>query len=268
MEDRIKITVTDGVADVRLVRTDKMNALDKAMFEAIVAAGEQLRNDPAVRVVVLSGEGKAFCAGLDMSNFAAQASPDAEPGQAASTPLMERTHGLANRFQHAAWVWRELPVPVIAALHGVALGGGFQLALGADVRYAAPGTRMAVLEIKWGLVPDMAGTQLMRHLARDDVIRELTYTGRMFEAEEAQSLGFVTRVCKDPLAEALETARYIAGRNPDAIRADKQLLNQSLYLNEADGLMLESELQDAVIGKPNQVEAVMAELEGRAANYG
>ncbi len=271
MKDRISITVEDGVADVRLIRSDKMNALDHKMFDAIEEAGMQLRADDSVRVVVLSGEGRAFCAGLDMGNFAAMAeSGDGGEGgeeHVASNKLETRTHGIANKPQHAAWMWRELPVPVIAAVHGVALGGGFQVALGADIRYAAPGTRMSVMEIKWGLVPDMAGTQIMRHLARDDVIRELTYTGRIFEAEEAQSLGFVTRVCDDPLAAAMDTARQIAGRNPDAIRADKQLLNDAAYLDREQGLILESRLQDAIIGKPNQIEAVMAEMEGRPAKY-
>lgn len=275
MKDRISISVEDGVADVRLIRSDKMNALDSAMFDAIIEAGDVLRTDPAVRVVVLSGEGRAFCAGLDMGSFAQMAQGDTavtEPAGDASTSssagrLAQRTHGIANKPQYAAWVWRELPVPVIASLHGVALGGGLQVCLGADIRYAAPGTKMSIMEIKWGLVPDMAGTQLMRHLARDDVIRELTYTGRIFEAEEAQQLGFVTRVCDDPLSAAFETARYIASRNPDAIRADKTLLNESLYLDAARGLLLESELQDAIIGRPNQVEAVMAEMEGRPAKF-
>ena len=280
MQDRIRITVEDGVADVRFIRSDKMNALDNAMFDAIVEAGQALHDNPDVRVVVLSGEGRAFCAGLDMGNFAAMAQSDTSADTSADTAadndtqepaavsqLSTRTHGLANKPQHAAWMWRELPVPVIAAVHGVALGGGFQVCLGADIRYAAPGTKMSVMEIKWGLVPDMAGTQLMRHLARDDVIRELTYTGRIFEAEEAQQLGFVTRVCEDPLSEALATARYIASRNPDAIRADKQLLNEALYLDPADGLLRESQLQDAIIGQPNQIEAVMAEMEGRAAKF-
>ena len=269
MQDRISITVNEGIADVRLVRSDKMNALDHRMFDAIEQAGEQLRADPGIRVVVLSGEGRAFCAGLDMGNFAAMASGGGDGGEehVASNKLETRTHGIANKAQHAAWMWRELPVPVIAAVHGVALGGGFQVALGADIRYAAPGTRMSVMEIKWGLVPDMAGTQIMRHLARDDVIRELTYTGRIFEAEEAQALGFVTRVCDDPLAAAMETARQIASRNPDAIRADKQLLNDAAYLDREQGLILESKLQDAIIGKPNQIEAVMAEMEGRPAKY-
>ncbi len=270
MKDRISITVEDGIADVRLIRSDKMNALDSRMFDAIEEAGEQLRGDSTIRVVVLSGEGRAICAGLDMGNFAAMADDGngKDEEHVASQKLATRTHGIANKPQHAAWMWRELPVPVIAAVHGVALGGGFQMALGADIRYAAPGTRMSVMEIKWGLVPDMAGTQIMRHLARDDVIRELTYTGRIFEAEEAQALGFVTRVCDDPLAAAMDTARQIAGRNPDAIRADKLLLSDAPYLDREQGLILESQLQDQIIGKPNQIEAVMAEMEGRPANYG
>jgi len=268
MKERIQITVEDGVADVRLIRSDKMNALDDRMFDAIIEAGELLRNDPAIRVVVLSGEGKAFCAGLDMGNFADIADGVTQQESPIGLDrLATRTHGIANKPQYAAWMWRELPVPVIAAVHGVAFGGGFQIALGADIRYVAPGTRMSVMEIKWGLVPDMAGTQLMRHLAREDVVRELTYTGRVFEAEEARELGFVTRVCEDPHAEAIAVARSIAARNPDAIRADKELLNQALHLDPAQGLLLESRLQDQIMGKPNQVEAVVAAIEGREAHY-
>jgi enoyl-CoA hydratase/carnithine racemase len=270
IQDRIEIDIDSGIAQVRLVRSDKMNALDGRMFEALEEAGTRLREDRDVRVVVLSGEGRAFCAGLDMSSFAAMADgggSGAASGKQQRQGLSERTHGIANRPQHAAWLWRELPVPVIAAVHGVALGGGFQLALGADLRYATADTRMSIMEIKWGLVPDMAGTQIMRHLAREDVLRELTYTGRIFNGEEALGYGLVTRVCEDPLAAAMETAGQIAGRNPDAIRADKRLFNEAGYLSAADGLLMESELQDELIGTPNQVEAVMAELEKRAANF-
>jgi enoyl-CoA hydratase/carnithine racemase len=270
VEGRIEINVKDGIADVRLVRSDKMNALDNKMFDAIAEAGEQLAANPDVRVVVLSGEGRAFCAGLDMGNFAAMADnpkqADDEP-KSATENLNDRSHGLANRAQHAAWVWHELPVPVIAAVHGVSLGGGFQLALGADIRYAAPGTRMSVMEIKWGLVPDMAGMPLMRNLARDDVIRELTYTGRIFEAEEAQAMGFVTQVVEDPLAHALEVAAMIAAKNPDAIKADKRLLNASNDVSVAALLQMESDEQNALIGSPNQIEAVMSEMEKRPANF-
>ena len=266
MEDRIALDIDEGVAHVRLIRADKMNALDDQMFEAFEEVRQKLQDDTSVRVVVLSAEGKAFCAGLDTSNFMAMAgSGDSD---APRQKLETRTHGLANRPQNASWAWRNLPVPVIAALHGVAFGGGMQIALGADLRYAAPGTRFSIMEIKWGLVPDMAGMPVLRELTRGDQLRELVYTGRIFEAEEALALGLVTRVSDDPLAEALETARYIAGRNPDAIRADKRLLN-SLYDETTEELLLsESREQDGIIGKPNQIEAVMAEMEKRPAKFG
>ena len=266
MNDRVQVTIEDGVADVRLVRVDKMNALDNAMFDALVAAGERLKTEPGLRAVVISGEGRAFCAGLDMGNFGAMASGERsrDSGASSSSSLAARTHGVANRAQYVVWVWREIPVPVIAAVHGVAFGGGFQLMLGADMRFIAPDTRLAVLEIKWGLVPDMAGTRLMRHLAREDVVRELTYTGRIFSGEEALKLGFATRVVADPRAEALSVAREIAGKSPDAIRAAKRLLGEVSSLTDAEGLVQETIEQLALIGNPNQVEAVKANLEKRA----
>ena len=265
MKDRVSIDLKDGVADVRLIRADKMNALDPAMFEGIIEAGAKLATMPGLRCVVLSGEGKAFCAGLDMGSFAAmKAEGDAVPGV---RDLTKRTHGIANRPQQCAWLWRELPVPVIAAVHGVAFGGGFQIALGPDIRYATADARFSVMEIKWGLVPDLAGTQLMRHLAREDIVRELTYTGRIFKGTEAREMGFVTRVVEDPRAAALETAREIASKSPDAIRANKRLLNAAVATDAASGLMMESAEQQKLIGSPNQLEAIMSNLQKRAANY-
>ena len=265
MKDRVSIDLKDGVADVRLIRADKMNALDPAMFEGIIEAGDQLAKTKGLRAVVLSGEGKAFCAGLDMASFAAMKQDgDAVPGV---RDLTKRTHGIANRPQQCAWQWRTLPVPVIAAVHGVAFGGGFQIMLGADMRYATADTRFSVMEIKWGLVPDLAGTQLMRHLAREDVVRELTYTGRIFGGTEAQQLGFVTRVVDDPRAAALETAKEIANKSPDAVRAAKRILNDAVAVDAASGLMAESVEQQKLIGSPNQLEAIMSNLQKRAANY-
>ena len=188
MEDRVRLTIADGIADVRLNRADKMNALDPAMFQAIAEAGARLADDRSLRAVVLSGEGRAFCTGLDVERIAAVAQGSSLLPFA---DLAKRTHGIANYAQHIVWLWRELPVPVIAAVHGVAFGGGFQLMLGADMRYAAPDTRLSIMEIKWGLVPDMAGTQIMRHLVRDDIVRELTYTGRIFTAEEGERYGLI-----------------------------------------------------------------------------
>ncbi len=268
MKDRVSIEVKDGVADVRLIRADKMNALDRAMFEGIIEAGEKLGAMKGLRCVVLSGEGRAFCAGLDMQSFAAMGEAGtANGGVPGARDLARRTHGIANDPQHCAWLWRTLPVPVIAAVHGVAFGGGFQIALGADIRYATADTRFSVMEIKWGLVPDLAGTQLMRHLAREDIVRELTYTGRIFDGSEALAYGFVTRLVAEPRVAALETAKEIANRSPDAIRAAKRILNDAVIVDPATGLMAESVEQQKLIRSPNQVEAVMSNLQKRAANY-
>lgn len=253
MGERVIWTIEDGVAEVRLARPDKMNALDPAMFAAILATIDALATAPGLRAVVLSGEGRAFCAGLDMASMASAG---------AGIDIAARTHGLANGFQQVAWGWRTLPVPVIAAVHGVAFGGGLQIAGGADVRIAAPDTRLSVMELKWGIVPDMAGFVLWRGTVRDDVLRELTYTAREFGAAEAQALGFVTRLAEDPLAEARTLAHAIAARNPDAIRAAKRLAN-----HEGDAaavLLAESVEQAALLRSPNQIEAVMANMQQRA----
>jgi enoyl-CoA hydratase/carnithine racemase len=267
MEQRVSITITEGVADVRLVRADKMNALDAAMFEALVAATDRLSREKGLRAVVLSGEGRAFCAGLDMGRFAAmnETGGHGVPG-AESRDLTKRTHGLANFPQQAVWGWRQLPVPVIAAVTGVAFGGGFQLALGADMRFLTPDARMSIMEIKWGLVPDMAGTPILASLVRDDILRELMYTGRIFSAQEALSCGLATRICDDPVATALEVAREIAGKSPDAIRAAKRLLNK-LSVDPGPALTAESVEQQKLLGSPNQLEAVRANIEKRAPKF-
>lgn len=258
MDERIRITVTDGVAAVRLARGARMNAIDPAMIEALIAAGDRLAADPAVRAVVLSGDGRAFCAGLDVDVIAALVSEDG----AAAALFAPSGHGAANRLQQAVLTWRRLPTPVIAAVHGVAYGGGFQLMLGADIRYAAPGTQFSVMEIKWGLVPDMAGLPLMAELARADIIRELTYSGRLFDADSAAAYGFVTKVTADPQAAAEETARAIAAKNPDAVRAAKRLLAAGIPDLDAR-LAAEAREQRALVGSPNQLEAVRANLEKR-----
>jgi len=264
MEDRIRLTIDGGVADVRLARPDKLNALDPPMFEAVAEVGARLRGDRGIRAVVISGEGRGFCAGLDVERIAAIAKGES---LLPSVDLTRRTHGPANFAQHVVWQWRELPVPVIAAVHGFAFGGGFQLALGADMRFAAPGTRFSVLETKWGLVPDMAGAHLMRHLARDDVVRELTYTARIFSAEEALGYGFVTRLVEDPRAAALATAHEIASTSPDAIRAAKRLLNLATANDAAALFFAETSEQRRLIGSPNQNEAVKANLENRVPRF-
>jgi len=264
MDDRVHLSMANGIAEVRLNRPAKLNALDPAMFSAIADAGARLKNDRSISAVVLSGEGEAFCAGLDIERLVATTEgesilPFADLGQ--------RTHGIANWAQHLVWLWRELPVPVIAAVHGIAFGGGFQLTLGADIRYLAPDTRLAIVEVKWGLVPDMAGTQLMRHLAGEDVVRELTYTARIFSAQEALAFGLATRIVEDPRDAALATARMIADRSPDAVRAAKRLLNLAVGCDAATGLAAETAVQATLLGTPNHVEAVRANLEHRTPQW-
>jgi enoyl-CoA hydratase/carnithine racemase len=262
-EERVTISVEHGVADVRMNRPDKLNALDNAMFAGLVEAAESLAADPSVRAVVLSGEGRAFCAGLDISSF--QAMRDAasqEEGPVRS--LGARDEGsIANFAQRAAYGWTELPVPVIAAVHGHALGGGFQIALGADIRIVAPDAKLSVLEIRWGVVPDMTGTEMLPKLVSLDVAKELVWTGRMFSGEEAVRLGVATRLSDDPLAEALELAAIIARQSPHAIRASKRLLNQSGTVSTAQQFLDESKEMVALTQSPNQLEAIAAFMEKR-----
>ncbi len=259
--DRVDISLgDDGVAQVRLIRADKMNALDPAMFAALIDAGRVLHDLKGLRAVVLSGEGRSFCAGLDMGSMAQTDRHD-------RTPLTERTHGNANHAQQVALQWRKLPVPVIAAVHGVCFGGGLQIASGADIRVVAPDARLAVMELKWGLVPDMGGYALWKGTIRDDVLRELTYTNREFSGAEARDLGFATYVDANPHARATAIAADIANRNPQAQRAAKRLFNRYLEVDADEILMAESVEQQALIGSKNQIEAVMSQMEKRQARF-
>jgi enoyl-CoA hydratase/carnithine racemase len=264
MNDRVSITVENHVADVRLTRADKMNALDPAMFQGIIAAGEELSGMKGVRAVVLSGDGRSFCAGLDMASMTGGGAGASGDG---SNKLTDRTYGNANTFQQVSMLWRKLPVPVIAAVHGVCFGGGLQIASGADIRVVAPNARLAVMEMKWGLIPDMGGYALWRGLVRDDILRELTYTNREFSGTEALGFGLATYVDENPHARAMAIAQEIANRNPEAMREAKGLFNEFADLDEDAILMAESVRQARVIRTPNQIEAVMAGMQRRAANF-
>jgi enoyl-CoA hydratase/carnithine racemase len=259
-EERVKVSIEEHVATVTLVRGGKHNGLDWAMFVAIDDALTQLRDAEAVRAVVLCGEGPSFCAGLDFASFLAD-------GRDLNGELLERDGAGANLAQRVACGWRDLEVPVIAALQGVCFGGGCQIALGADVRLAAPDTRMSVMEIKYGLVPDMGITRTLASLVRSDHARELVHTGRVVEAPEALALGLVTRIVADPQAASRELAGEIAARSPQAIRAGKRLLNDIYAPPGADTLALETELQRQLLGTPNQAEAVQAALTRREARF-
>ncbi|HEV7753908.1 MAG TPA: crotonase/enoyl-CoA hydratase family protein [Baekduia sp.] len=245
--ERVRVTIADHVATVTLTRPEKHNALDPAMFAALGQAARELRHAPGVRAVVLHGEGKSFCSGLDVASFA-----DLDDGVDLGRPEGER----ANGAQRLCTDWIDLPVPVIAAVHGNCFGGGLQIALGADVRIAAPDAKLSVREVRWGLVPDMGITSTLPRLLRIDVAKELTYTGRTVSGEEAAALGLVTRTSEDPLGAAQALAREIAARSPDAVQAAKRLFDTAWNAPVDEGLVLETELQMSLIGGTNQMAAV------------
>jgi len=257
---RVSVEYKDHIAHVTLTRGDKMNALDDAMIKAILSAGAEVAASDA-RAVVLSGEGRSFCAGLDMASFASMAHTDPTEW------LMSRSHGDTNEMQELAMIWRRISVPVICAIQGVAYGGGLQIALGADIRIAHPEARLAVMEMKWGIIPDMGGMVLLPRLVRSDVLRLLTYTARPIGAPQAADWGLVTKLSDDPLTEALALAEDIAGQSPSAIRAAKRVIEVAESRPRADVLLEESSEQVNLIGKPDQIEVIAAQMQGRKPEF-
>ncbi len=254
MSDRVSISLDNGVADVRLSRPEKINALDQAMFEGIAETIDALGADTRVRCVVLSGEGRGFCVGVDLDSLSSNP---------ALQDLAPRTHGAANVFQNAAWGWRSLPMPVIAAVHGFAFGGGFQIMLGADIRIATADAQLSMMEMRWGLAPDVAGIALLRGLVRNDVARDIVFTARRFTGEEGARLGVVTRTAGDPHTEAMAMARQIAASSPAAMRAAKRLLNLSADADAGAILMAESVEQGALLASEAHAETLAADREKR-----
>jgi enoyl-CoA hydratase/carnithine racemase len=264
MSERVSVAIEGHVASVTLTRPDKHNALDVEMFEAILAAAARLRDESGVRAVVLHGEGPSFCSGLDVVSIMQSGGDTSDPSRA----LTDRIRGdVPNWFQRASHDWTALPMPVIAALHGSVLGGGLQIALGADIRIAAPDTRLSVMEVKWGLIPDMGITRTLPRLVSIDVAKELTYTGRTVSGEEAATLGLVTRVSDDPLAAARDLAGRIAARSPDAVRRAKRLYETAWTGEASETLALEAELQLQLVGSPNQLAAVTAGFSGKPGEF-
>jgi enoyl-CoA hydratase/carnithine racemase len=261
MSERVKIDIDAHVAEVTLNRADKLNALDLKMFAALAEAADSIASDKSVRAVVLHGAGGNFCAGIDLSVLGES---DFDFGKALDTPVEPSP---ANFFQRAAYAWRELSVPVICALEGVVFGGGLQVALGADVRYASPDAKLSIMESKWGLIPDMAISTTLRGLLKPDHIKELAWTARVLDSSEAKSLGLVTAVVDDPLGASRKLAAECAARSPDAIRAIKALINEGWQMSDADSLALEARLQSGIIGGKNQLEAVSANLDKRKPDF-
>lgn len=263
MSELVTISIENNIADVRFNRPEKFNALSFDMIDAIACAINRLAKEPGVRVVVISGVGKSFCAGLDIENFAALQS-----GENKFPNLTDRYQNkISNIYQYIGYGWKELPMPVIAAIHGVALGGGLQIALGADIRFSTPDAKFSIMEMRWGLIPDMSVTQTIRDLVSIDVAKELIFTGKTIKGEEAARLNLVTHLSEKPYEDAMALAREIASKNPDAIRAAKKLINEVWHGDSARGLMMESELMMTLMGSPNQLEAVTAQFTKRPPNF-
>jgi enoyl-CoA hydratase/carnithine racemase len=259
-EDRVQLDVADGVADVRMVRADKHNALDWPMFLALDAATDELAERSDVRCVVLSGEGPSFCSGLDFPSFMG--------GDVGVDEMISDVPGeIANIAQRVAYDWQRLPMPVVAAIQGNCLGGGAQIALGADIRISARALKLCVMEIKYGLIPDMGISQVLPTLVSLDVAKAIIFTGLTIGADEALELGLVTRLSDDPLAEAKALAAEIAEKSPHAIRSGKLLLNECYTGRSEEALKLEAELQRALIGSPNQIAAVTAAMTNEPAEF-
>ena len=259
---RVSVTYENHIAHVRLTRADKMNAVDQDMITAVIAAGNEVAASDA-RAVIVSGEGKAFCAGIDISGLSGMIGKD--PAEL----LMPRTHGdgTTNQWQEFAMVWARMDIPVIAAVHGVCFGAGIQLALGADIRIASPDAKFAVMEMKWGIVPDMGGMVLLPRLVRSDILRRLTYTAEPVGAEQAERWGLVTEIADDPLATAQALAETIAGKSPSAIRAAKRLIGVAETQDAVAVLDAESREQVDLMGKPHQMEVVAAAFAKRPAVF-
>ena len=271
--DRVTVAISDGIADVRLDRADKRNALDPAMFDAIAKAGQDLITNREIRAVVLSGNGNSFCAGLDFGSFQSMADSGKNGGSSKGNTSSSENAGamqpgaITHMAQQICWVWQEVPVPVVAALQGHALGGGMQLALGADIRVAHAETQFSMREVHWGLIPDMTGTLMLSRLVRDDVAKDLVFSARVISGTEAHALGVVTRLSDKPLESAMQVAREIADRSPDAVRGAKALINHLSNAGAAEHFAEERRIIYSLIGKPNQVEAVMSNFEKRPAKF-
>ena len=259
---RVSVTYEDHIAHVRLTRAEKMNALDQEMIDAIIAAGSEVAASDA-RVALISGEGKSFCAGIDINGLSSMAGGD--PAEL----MMPRTHGngTTNQWQEVSMIWTRLSIPVIAALHGKVYGAGLQLALGADIRIAAPDTEMAVMEMKWGIVPDMGGMVLLPKLVRGDILRLLTYTADPIDALSAERWGLITKLADDPVLTAMELAEVITGKSPSAIKAAKRLITFAEVSGVDDVLLEESREQAALLGRPHQMEVIAAEFGKRRAVF-
>jgi enoyl-CoA hydratase/carnithine racemase len=266
MTGTIGLEIVEHIADIRLNRPEKRNAINLDLMQSLNTAAKQLKANRKLRAIVLSGNGEAFCAGIDFGIFTDMLSGKIT-ADSTTNGFKDLSEQGANPGQQMGWLWQEIPVPVIAAVHGAALVGGLNIALGADIRIVTPDAKLGFLEITWGFLTDTSATQSLRHLARLDRIKELIFTGRLFSGQEAYEYGLATELSDSPYLRAMEMATTIASRNPDAIRRAKDMLNKLAFLSVEEGLALEAENCRSLLGSPNQLEAAAARFENRAPRF-
>jgi len=248
-ENRVELEIKEGIAFVRLNRPEKHNALDLAMFDGINRTIDKIKKDKNVRVVIVSGNGESFSSGLDVKSLLSS-------GKGALKLLWKWLPGNANQAQKVSIGWRRLKVPVIMALHGKCWGGGMQVALGGDFRFASPDCSLAIMEARWGLIPDMGGTPgLMECVSADHAIR-LAMTAEPVDAKRAQEIGLITEVADDPLKAAKKLAENLIERSPDTNRVIKKIYHQIWSLSERRILAKETLNQIKVLFGKNQKIAV------------
>ncbi len=242
---RVLLNVKDSIAHVTLNRPEKHNGLDMQMFQELIATAKTIRKDKSIRAVIMSGNGASFCSGLDFA--AVSKTPTMIPKFFVKLPW-----GRDNTFQRVAHIWRDLPIPVIAAIHGNCFGGGMQIILACDYRIATPDSKMSILEMKWGLIPDMSGMVTLSRLTRVDIAQELTMTGRFFSGVEGAEYGLISKVSDDPMADAQALAQDMAKQSPDAIAATKYLFKKTWKKDTRGALLWERITQLRLLGRKNQ----------------
>lgn len=263
MFNTLKLKIENLIATVTLSRPEKKNAMSFEMMDELIAVGERLMVAEGVRVIILTGAGNCFCAGVDLTSLMSLMPRMDEMRKKILTPL--KGHA-SNEFQRPVTIWAEQAVPVIAVIEGVAFGAGAQLALGADFRFASLDAKFSIMEAKWGLIPDMGISQSLPKLIRADQAMDLIMTGRVLDMKEAGEIGLVTRVVHDPMEEALQFAEQIIMKSPDAINGTKKLVHGAWGCGKL-GLKLEVELQAKIIGGASQMEMVLAQMEKRVPKF-
>ncbi|MEM9437039.1 MAG: crotonase/enoyl-CoA hydratase family protein [Pseudomonadota bacterium] len=256
--------IKDGIATVTLNRPEKKNAMSIELLSLVRETCESLREQKGLRAVILTGAGGVFSAGIDITMMGSMASNVDD----LKARMAQTDESGANEFQSPNTCWASLPVPVIAAIDGICFGAGMQLALGADFRIAHPTTRMSIMEAKWGLIPDMGITQSLPKLMGADQAKMLMMTGRELTGEEALAVGLVTETTETPLARALELAETFVLKNPDALAASKKLVDETWSSGGKEALLLEASLQSPLMGSPNNIEMIMANMQKRAPKFG